>query len=178
VQKKHAGQELDSGAFPHGIVLPKGFGGVWISDDDCVIISPDLYKEFVVPYNARVFKTFGGGTLHYCGSAQHQFENFLNTEGLTGINNFCMGDFHQVYKMQEMFENRLPIMVCDFIPLRIEEYYTELLRNLAFKGTILGLFPAPEFALHNGRYHNISRDGREIAEQAKQTVYKLIKERA
>ena len=69
VQKKHSGQKINSGAFPHGIALPEDFGGVWLSDDDCTILSPKLYKEFVVPYNSKVFKAFGGGTLHFCGTA-------------------------------------------------------------------------------------------------------------
>jgi len=170
VQKQHAGQELDEGAFPHGIILPKGFGGIWISDDDCVITSPKLYKEFVVPYNSRVFKAFGGGTIHWCGTATHQFENFLNTEGLTGVNTFCMGDFEQVYKMQTAFENRLPIMLCDFTPLHIEQYYQDLYSQLKFKSTILATFPMPEFALTNGKYADISRDSHQIANEAYQVI--------
>lgn len=177
IQKKHAGQKYESGAFPHGIVLPEGFGGIWIADDDAVVLSPDLYKEFVVPYNSKVFKSFGGGTLHFCGNAEHQLENFLDTEGITGINNFCMGNFKQVYRMQEMFDSKLALMVCDFTPLNIEEYYTELIRNLKFKGTILATFPAPELALYKGKYESISRDGREISEEAEQVIYKLIKSR-
>lgn len=177
IQKKHAGQKNESGAFPHGIVLPEGFGGIWIADDDAVVLSPDLYKEFVVPYNSKVFKSFGGGTLHFCGNAEHQLENFLDTEGITGINNFCMGNFKQVYRMQEMFDSKLALMVCDFTPLNIEEYYTELIRNLKFKGTILATFPAPELALYKGKYESISRDGREISEEAEQVIYKLIKSR-
>jgi len=177
VQKKHAGQELTSGAFPHSIILPEGFGGVWISDDDCTVISPALYKEFVVPYNSRVFKAFGRGTLHFCGNAEHQLENFLNTEGIMGINNFCMGNFKQIIKMQDMYKDKLPIMVCDFTPLNIEEYYTELISNLKFKGIIIATFPAPELALYNGKYESITRDGNQIAEEAWGVINKLIKDR-
>jgi hypothetical protein len=178
VQKKHAGQELESGAFPHGIVLPKGSGGVWISDDDCVILSPGLYNEFVVPYNSRVFQAFGGGTLHWCGTATHQLENLLNTPGLAGVNTFCMGDFEQVYRMQELFEDRLVIMLCDFTPLHIESYYSELLNNLRFKGTILATFPMSEFALTDGKYTDVSRDERLIAEEAYTSIRTMIRKRA
>lgn len=172
VQKKHAGQSPEKGAFPHGIVLPDGFGGVWISDDDCTILSPDLYREFVVPYNSRVFKAFGGGTLHFCGSAEHQLENFLHTEGLTGINNFCMGNFRQIAKMQALFADKLALMVCDFTPLDSEAYYRELIGILKFKGTILATYIAPEFALSDGKYENISRDGATVARQAAQWIGK------
>ena len=50
--------------------------GIWFSDDDAVLISPRLYKEFVVPYNSRICKVFGGGCLHFCGNATHQARQF------------------------------------------------------------------------------------------------------
>jgi hypothetical protein len=49
LQKREAGQTGTSGAFPHSILLPEGFGGVCISDDDCGLFSPKMYREFVVP---------------------------------------------------------------------------------------------------------------------------------
>ncbi len=172
VQKKHAGQEMESGAWPHAILLPEGFGGVWLSDDDCTQLPADLYAEFVVPYNSKVLKAFGGGTIHFCGTADHQLENFLNTEGLTGINNFCMGDFRQVSQMQELFEDRIAIMVCDFAPLDIDGYFKELFSYLRKKGNILASYIAPEFALKQGRYELISRD----ADETCRKIYDCIRD--
>lgn len=165
VQKQYAGQSESNGAFPHSILLPEGFGGVCISDDDCTVVSPRMYREFVVPYNSRVFRAFGGGTLHFCGSAEHQIENFLATEGLTGINCFCMGNFKQIRHMQQRFDDRLAVMVCDFTPLDSESYYTELLADLPTKGTILATYPAAEFALEEGKYQIVSRDGARLAQE-------------
>jgi uroporphyrinogen-III decarboxylase len=170
LQKQYAGQPENGGAFPHSILLPEGFGGVCISDDDCTVMSPRMYREFVVPYNSRVFKAFGGGTLHYCGSAKHQIDNFLATEGLTGINCFCMGDFHQILSMQQKFENRLTLMVCDFTPLHIESYYRELLADLRTKGTILATYPAAEFALEEDKYQIVPRDGAQLAQEAARVI--------
>jgi uroporphyrinogen-III decarboxylase len=170
VQKQYAGQSEKNGAFPHSILLPEGFGGVCISDDDCTVISPKMYREFVVPYNSRVFQAFGGGTLHFCGSAMHQIENFLATDGLTGINCFCMGDFKQIRRMQEKFDNRLTLMVCDFTPLNIDSYYRELLANLGNKGTILATYPAAEFALEGGKYQIVSRDSAQLAEETARII--------
>lgn len=169
-QKQCAGQSTTSGAFPHSILLPEGFGGVCISDDDCGLISPRMYSEFVVPYNSRVFQAFGGGTLHFCGSAEHQLENFLATRGLTGINNFCMGNFRQIRRMQEMFVDRLVVMVCDFSPLDLEMYYGDLLPGLRTKGTILATYPAPELALNHGKYLCISRDGTALSAEAARAI--------
>lgn len=171
-QKKAIGDVAGKNCFPHGIILPEEFGQVWLSDDDCVAISAKHYREFVVPYNAKIFRTFNGGTLHYCGSAAHQAENFLATDGLTGINNFCMGDFQQVFQMQEKFQNRISMAVCDFNPQELLEYYSELSSGLKTKGTILGAYIAPEFALHKGKYNAISRDGNDVAKR----TYKIIQD--
>jgi hypothetical protein len=165
-QQQEIGAERGRWCFPHGIVLPEQFGKVWLCDDDCGAISPEQYREFVVPYNARVFREFGGGTLHFCGSAEHQIENFAATEGLVGLNNFCMGNFRQVYKMQEAFAGRTALKVCDFSPLYIEPYYEELFATLQRRGTIVASFVSPELALNKGKYENVSRTGEEIGREA------------
>ena len=73
-----------------------------------------------MPYNSRVFKEFGGGVLHFCGRPEHQIENLAKTEGLVGVNNCCMGNFRQVYRMQEAFAGRIALHVCDYTPLDVE----------------------------------------------------------
>jgi hypothetical protein len=115
-QKQAIGDERGRCCFPHGIILPEQFGQVWLCDDDCVAISAAHYREFVIPCNARVFREFGGGTLHFCGSAEHQIENLAATEGLVGVNNFCMSNFRQIYRMQAAFAGRIALKVCDFSP--------------------------------------------------------------
>lgn len=170
VQKEHAGLEPQRGAWPHGIWLPEGFGGVCLSDDDCTTLSPDLYAEFVVPYNSRVLREFGGGTIHFCGTAAHQIENFLRTEGLTGINNFCMGHFEQVRRMQEAFADRIALMVCDFAPLDFDTYLRSLTTTVTARGTIFAVFVASEFALVNGSYAIVHRDAHQTASEIYETL--------
>lgn len=166
VQKQEIGEDRSRCCFPHGIVLPEPFGKVWLCDDDCGAISPAQYREFVAPYNAKVFRAFGGGTLHFCGSAEHQIENLAATEGLVGVNNFCMGNFRQIARMQEAFAGRIALKVCDFSPLHIEPYYEELFGILRRRGTIVGSFVSPELALNKGKYELVSRRGEEIACEA------------
>ena len=151
IQKQHAGQPDDGGAFPHFVVLPPGRGGVWISDDDSTVLSPHLYREFVVPYNGRVLQAFGGGTLHYCGTATHQLENLLATDGLVGVNNWCMGDFDGVFKAQAAFAGRLVFTVDDFAPVDVEAYFAELIPGLSRSGTIVTIFPSATTATVKGR---------------------------
>jgi hypothetical protein len=165
-QKQAIGADRGRCCFPHGIILPERFGQVWLCDDDCGAISPAQYREFVVPCNARVFREFGGGTLHFCGSAEHQIENLAATDGLVGVNNFCMTNFRQVHRMQEAFAGRIALKVCDFTPLHIGPYYDDLFRALRRRGTIVGSFVSPELALHNGRYELRSRRGGDIGQEA------------
>ena len=139
---------------------------LWLCDDDCGAISAEHYWQFVVPYLSRIFRAFGGGTMHFCGTAEQQLENFLHIEGLVGINNFCMGNFRQIFRMQELYRDRLVLKVCDFTPLRIRPYYAELLSGLKRNSAILGTFIAPEMALNQGKYEAVSRRGEDVAEEA------------
>jgi hypothetical protein len=72
--------------------------------------------------------------------------------------------------MQQKFENRLTLMVCDFTPLHIESYYRELLADLRTKGTILATYPAAEFALEEGKYQIVPRDGAQLAQEAARVI--------
>jgi uroporphyrinogen-III decarboxylase len=179
VQKAHAGQALESGAFPHAMVLPDGFGGVWISDDDCTILSAPLYREFVVPYNGRVLSHFGGGTLHFCGNAPHQVANFLATDGLVGINNWCMGEFASVRDMQDAFEGRVVLMVCDTTPLDPDAYFRELFGFLRPKGTIVGTYPAAANALDapSHRVVPVRQDPADVGDRAWAVIRRLLGDR-
>ena len=105
-QKKRARHALAGDAYPHAICLPEGFGGVAFSDDDLVALSAPLYREFVLPYNERVLNAFGGGTIHFCGSAEHQVDVLAQTKHCTGVNNFCMENFGQVRKLQAAFNGK------------------------------------------------------------------------
>jgi len=77
-QKQRVGAEIEGYSYPLGVKVPDGFGGVWLSDDDSVIISADIFKEFVISYNSKVLKAFGGGCIHYCGNATQHIENYCN----------------------------------------------------------------------------------------------------
>lgn len=104
VQKKAAGQSMEDDAYVLGVKIPHGFGGVWMSDDDCVIFGPDLYREFVVPYNSQVLKAFGGGAIHYCGTATQHIDNYLATEGLSAIHNLNLDQLDEAAKMRHALE--------------------------------------------------------------------------
>ena len=177
LQKERAGAPADGGAFPHLVPLPDGIGGVWLSDDDSTVLSPRLYREFVVPYNGRVFGAFGGGTLHYCGDGGHQLENYLATDGLVGINVWCMGHFRQVFRAQELFGDRVTIMIGDYTPLEPEPYFADLFAGLVPRGVIVATYPSPSTALRygTGQVEAVQRDAAETGRRAWEVMQRLAR---
>jgi hypothetical protein len=49
-------------------------------------LSPDLYREYAVPYDTRLYEQFGGGAMHFCGKGDHYIEVLSSVKGLTGVN--------------------------------------------------------------------------------------------
>ena len=135
--------------------------GIWFSDDDAVLMSPGTYKEFVVPYNSRILKAFGGGCLHYCGNATHQAENFLETDGLLAINNYMLHDIQAFRKLKSKLEGRIVLFACDFTPVDYAGYFRELLDGLSFQGLVIDSQFTPAVALvPGGKYVQAARDPR------------------
>jgi hypothetical protein len=175
LQKQRAGAPMDGGSFPHLIPLPDGVGGVWLSDDDSTVLSPRLYREFVVPYNGRVLAAFGGGTIHYCGDGGHQLENLRDTTGLVGVNIWCMGRFEQVFRAQELLAGRAAVMVCDYTPLEPEAYFGDLFMGLQPRGAIVATYPSASAALRygTGQEEAVRRDPSATGRLAWETMWRL-----
>lgn len=60
----------------------KGF----VSDDVCASFGPDMFREFSLPYNNRIFRRFGGGRLHNCGPHPSLGLYREHTPGFKGVN--------------------------------------------------------------------------------------------
>lgn len=171
VQKKHAGKEVESPEYILGVKLPQGHGNVWIADDDCVIFNDEQYREFVVPYNSRVLKAFGGGGIHYCGTGTQHIESFLVTDGLTCIHNMCLDHLDEALKMKNgLAKKNIPYILGDFVAAdeRMEDYYKELFGSIDQTGLIVVPYPAPATALSHGQYIPTNRNqlviGRKVNE--------------
>ena len=128
-----------------------------------------------MPYNGRVLTAFGGGTLHYCGDGDHQLENYLATDGLVGINAWCMGHFDQLVRAQGLFGDRVTIMVGDYTPLEPDAYFGDLFAALDSRGLIVTTCPSPSTALRygTGQVEAVQRDGAETARRAWQIMQRL-----
>lgn len=60
-------------------------GAVTIRNDSAMNLSPELYGEFIFPYDQRVFRHFGGGMVHFCGTGTHFIAKMAEMEGLYAV---------------------------------------------------------------------------------------------
>ncbi|GAI96116.1 unnamed protein product, partial [marine sediment metagenome] len=74
----------------HGHALSRGIymrnGGTRISEDSATLISPRHIDKFVIPYDEKALKAFGGGFIHFCGKNDYLLESFLNLSEVRTIN--------------------------------------------------------------------------------------------
>ena len=64
--------------------LPDG-EGISISNDDWVMISPEMHDQFHIPYLNELSEEFGGIYLHSCGNWFHQLPSLKKIVNLRGI---------------------------------------------------------------------------------------------
>jgi uroporphyrinogen-III decarboxylase len=92
--------------------------GVWMSrgavrmcGDSDILVSADLYRQFIQPYQAKAFRELGGGWLHYCGGEPgyskaeglHLHEAYSEIEGLKGLNWTTAGDWaSEIRKLRKL----------------------------------------------------------------------------
>ena len=142
-------------------------GGVWISDDDAILMSPQSYREFVVPYNSKILKAFGGGCIHTCGNTLHQADNLLETEGLRVFNNYSLHNLKQLAEMKRRFKDRIVVYLCDFTPDDYAGYFKEIFQYLSPGGLVIDSQFSPVLALlKGGQYNAMRRDRFEGRQQA------------
>ena len=60
-------------------------GILCIRDDSAMNLSPEMFSEFIVPYDGRLLKKYGG-FVHFCGRGDHFIDLLTEMEGLTGVN--------------------------------------------------------------------------------------------
>ncbi len=75
-------------------------GRVMLRDDSAVNFSPAMYREFIFPYDQRVFDEFGGGAIHFCGRADHFIEPLSEMKGLSAVqlSQPRLNDMEKVYR--------------------------------------------------------------------------------
>lgn len=81
--KHELGEPLDSGY--HGAMYMAG-GGARVVDDVSIMLSPEHYERYSLPYARRCLAPFGGGWIHSCGNISHQLRFYLEAPEIKGVN--------------------------------------------------------------------------------------------
>lgn len=82
----------------HGYAIP---GRLLIRGDSSIMISPKMYREQVMPHDARLLDAVGGGSIHFCGNGQHLIEAMLDIPSLRGLDfgQSAMMDIDTIYAL-------------------------------------------------------------------------------
>jgi hypothetical protein len=72
------------GCNPHWGMLIKG--AIFLREDSCMNLSPDMVREFVVPHDQRLLNEFGGGAVHFCGHGDHFVGLLTAMDGVSAVN--------------------------------------------------------------------------------------------
>lgn len=66
---------------------PKEASHVQLGDDSVVLLSPEMYREMVLPFHRRIYEEFGTSDstrgIHLCGAAQRHFPTIVKELGVT-----------------------------------------------------------------------------------------------
>ncbi|HEY63842.1 MAG TPA: hypothetical protein G4O02_04670 [Caldilineae bacterium] len=100
-------------------------GLVMFSDDGSVNLSPELFAEFVAPYNRRLLEEFGGGLIHTCGACEHLLEEYAKLPA-TGVElNLRLVNYD---KAREILEGKVIVTYGGLIPA--DSYEKSLRRTI------------------------------------------------
>ena len=66
------------------------WGSMWkgaarISNCSMQMISPQFYRDHVLPHDIRFFDSIGGGRMHYCGITGDAIDDFFKVSSITGL---------------------------------------------------------------------------------------------
>lgn len=60
-------------------------GACLLKDDSSVMLSPQVYSEFIRPANEKVLEALGSGGIHWCGNGDQWRSHLLDTRGLACV---------------------------------------------------------------------------------------------
>lgn len=61
-------------------------GAIMLREDSGMNISPEIYAEFVRPFDQRLLDEFGGGAVHFCGRGDHYIASVGAMPGVRAVN--------------------------------------------------------------------------------------------
>ena len=164
-QKNLIGEKKDDSNGIISIKPPEEIGA-WFSDDDMIILSPDIYEKFIIEKHSKLFKNFGGAVLHWCGDGNHNLDNVVNIKNLKAVHNFFLGKIENAVEMQKKLKKyNIALITGDMVPVKeqLNKYLLSIKQNLDPVGLILNFWIYPKIGLKDGRYVDTDNDQIEIA---------------
>ena len=73
-----------NGYSPHWGMLHKG--RIMIRDDSAMNLSPEMFDEFIKPYDQQLLRKFNGGAIHFCGRGDHYIDRLHQMTGVFAVN--------------------------------------------------------------------------------------------
>jgi hypothetical protein len=142
--------------------VPKEMG-IRVSDDTAALLSPDLYRQFGVKYNAMIAKEFGGIVVHSCGDVSNVAAPMMEIPGLKGLD-FTIPQVQDWAKVRDAVSGKAPLCLRHFYWDHIDdkgtdlaEYTKKLIDFFGRKGVFIQTStPTPEEAVALGeKLHKI-----------------------
>jgi len=92
-------------SFQHGFPLK---GGILLRNDTSIMVSPQMYRELIAPFDERILKTFGGG-IHSCGDVNRIVREFISVKGVQcfDFGQSELNDVASVYQLAQ--EIKIPL---------------------------------------------------------------------
>ena len=87
-------------------------GGARISNCSMQIISPALYRQYIMEQDERFLAGIGGGGVHYCGANADVLRDFLTLKHITFLQ--IDSQYHDINAVCQMAPAHLPLMFCDW----------------------------------------------------------------
>lgn len=89
------------------------YGALWkgaarISNCSAHMISPELYKTYVLPRDVRLMKAIGGGRVHYCGSSGRVIDAFFQNPEITGLDYDLQ--YHDLWELSRKAPRRVTLL--------------------------------------------------------------------
>jgi hypothetical protein len=91
----------------HGIM---NRGNILIRNDSSIMVSPEMYRDFVAPFDEQVLKCQDGGGLHSCGTFEHLVDEYLALDSVMAIDlgQSDMNDVDTIFR--KCSAKRIPVL--------------------------------------------------------------------
>ena len=80
-------------------------GNIMLRNDSVMNISGEMYEEYVMPFDQRLLKEFGGGAVHFCGKGDHYIDRLARLDGFTAVN-LSQPEYND---MEKIFKNTVDV---------------------------------------------------------------------